>query len=282
MYRCRQVELLLPGRISDRFESVGKELSGELLDADLTQNQAYFCQQLINQMPHLCTLQANSCEWEKCPHHRQGYFDMDQTYQKSPTASPIQKCTMKEQYKCCNYQGTLKEAAKYCQDLDCDISDCNDHSGGWNTDGYHAGGWPDFGGYDNYGGGYNGPPPYDAGYIGDKPQGNKGPNPNTSDYNNNDSDWRQGNTGPRPDADRDNDSNNGDRPQGNKGPRDGRDGGGGDDGGFLDQGLDSNCTREFTAGGACREVCKETVEYKLMGIVMSTHEETTTRECSQI
>jgi len=248
--------------------------------------------------------QAYSCEWQKCPHHRQGYYDpMKPTVNKDeydgppppeptygPTPSPVLQCSNKEQMKCCNYQGTLKEAAKYCQSLECDIADCNKPSGG----------------YPNYnGGGYSNSNKNDGGYFnidvrndnyvtygdGDRPQGNKGPNPNNGSNSGVDygsygggDDRPQGNKGPNPntsDSAPDYVSNEGgDRPQGNKGPKDtGVDTNDKGDN-FLNQGVDENCTREYTAGGACREVCTAKVEYKLMGIVMSTHDETTTRPCS--
>ncbi len=175
----------------------------------------------------------------------------------APTAS---QCSTKEQNKCCNYQGTLKEAAKYCQSLECDIADCNKPSGGYSN---YIGGYPNYNNYQNDGPNYNIDVRND-GFVtygdGDRPQGNKGPREDAVDYVSN---------------------QDGDRPQGNKGPREDTADNNKDEGdNFLKQGVNENCTREYTAGGACREVCTAKVEYKLMGIVMSTHDETTTRPCS--
>ncbi len=249
----------------------------------------------------------------------------------APTPSPILQCTAKEQTKCCNYQGTLKEAAKYCKSLECDIADCNKQNNG---------GYSNNNNNNKNDGGYFNIDVRNDGYVtygdGGRPQGNKGPKEDgsgsTADYGSNGGggDRPIGNKGPREDgsgstADSGNYGGGGDRPQGNKGPREdgsgstadsGSNGGGGDnrpmgnkgprDGSdstaddnnesgdrpqgnkgskdkgdnFLNQGVNENCTREYTAGGACREVCTAKVEYKLMGIVMSTHDETTTRPCS--
>ena len=221
----------------------------------------------------------------------------------APTPSPILQCTAKEQTKCCNYQGTLKEAAKYCKSLECDIADCNkQNNGGYsnnNNNSKNDGGYFNIDvrndGYVTYGDGgrpqgNKGPREDGSGSTadsggygggGDSPQGNKGPredgSDSTADYGSNGGgdDRPMGNKGPRDGSDSTADDSNesGDRPQGNKGSKDKGDN-------FLNQGVDENCTREYTAGGACREVCTAKVEYKLMGIVMSTHDETTTRPCS--
>ena len=213
---------------------------------------------------------------------------MEPTLNKSPTSSPVLSCTAKEQTKCCNFQGTLKQAAKYCQELECDISDCNDHGDSYFSIGgdvsFYVNQKESYGGYvdggDDRPQGNKGPKPgtidtrIDEGNF-DRPEGNKGPKPGTIDtmIDGGNFDRPQGNKGPRNESyDDDDEDDVDDRPQGNKGPR--------QDGDFLDSGVDENCTREFTAGGACREVCTTQVEYKLMGIVVSTHEETTTRVCS--
>ncbi len=230
--------------------------------------------------------QDYNCEWQKCPHHRQGYYDPVKPQDKydgppppeptyMPTPSPVLQCTTKEQNKCCNYQGTLKEAAKYCQSLECDIADCNKPSGGYPN-------------YNNNNNNNNNDGPYynidvRNDYVtygdGDRPQGNKGPNPNNGGNSVVNGDRPQGNKGPR-DGVIDSVPDYGDRPQGNKGPKDDTADNKDKGNNFLNQGVNENCTREYTAGGACREVCTAKVEYKLMGIVMSTHDETTTRPCS--
>eukprot|EP00577_Skeletonema_sp_RCC1716_P004754 CAMPEP_0113423166 /NCGR_PEP_ID=MMETSP0013_2-20120614/28867_1 /TAXON_ID=2843 ORGANISM="Skeletonema costatum, Strain 1716" /NCGR_SAMPLE_ID=MMETSP0013_2 /ASSEMBLY_ACC=CAM_ASM_000158 /LENGTH=1165 /DNA_ID=CAMNT_0000310995 /DNA_START=136 /DNA_END=3633 /DNA_ORIENTATION=+ /assembly_acc=CAM_ASM_000158 len=243
--------------------------------------------------------QAHSCEWQKCPHHRQGYYDpKDPTvdvekqnrYQDTdyPTPSPIDQCTEKEQSKCCNYQGTLKQAAKYCQSLECDIADCNkpvdhDYDGGYNID-VNRDGYVSYGDGGNKPAGNTGPRP-DDGYgdndysdygDGDRPQGNTGPRPAPTPNGGNGG----GNTGPSPATYRNGGYDDEVAPvvrSGNTGPRNPTNNNGDN---FLNQGVDENCEREFTAGGACRLTCTTKVEYKLMGVVMSTHDETTTKPCS--
>jgi len=244
--------------------------------------------------------QAHSCEWQKCPHHRQGYYDpKDPTldvekqnrYQDTdyPTPSPIDQCTEKEQSKCCNYQGTLKQAAKYCQSLECDIADCNkpvdhDYDGGYNID-VNRDGYVSYGDGGNKPAGNTGPrPDADNDYgdygDGDRPQGNTGPRPAPTPNGGNGG----GNTGPSPATYRnggfDDDDDDEVAPvvrSGNTGPRNPTNNNGDN---FLNQGVDEDCEREFTAGGACRLTCTTKVEYKLMGVVMSTHDETTTKPCS--
>ncbi len=204
--------------------------------------------------------QRNNCDWQKCPHHKQGYFDQD-TY-----VEPSTQCSDKEQMKCCTFQGTLKEAAKFCKASDCDIADCNNHDG----NGYFI---------DNYNNNYN-DPGYnielrnDQVHYGDGPNVNTGPKPGANvDYGGygDGNNKPNGNKGPRLYGD-DNSGNN-DRPQGNKGSRNGA------TEGFLDQDDDEDCVRETTAGGACRLTCTKKVEYTLMGVVLSTHDEVTTRSC---
>ena len=226
--------------------------------------------------------QRNDCEWQKCPHHKQGYLDpTDPTLKKE---EPALQCSNKEQVKCCTYQGSLKEAAKYCQELTCDIADCNNHDGSgyfmdnYNNNNYNSNNYND-GGYNYNDGGYNidlrdGVVTYGDG------QPNKGPRPDADngyvDYGGYGSSMPQwGNKGPRLNDGSSGNNNNNDKPQGNKGSKNGD---GGSD--FLDQGVDEDCKEEWTSGQACRLVCTRKVEYKLMGVVMSTHDETTTKPCN--
>ena len=210
-----------------------------------------------------CFAQKNQCEWQKCPHHKQGYLDpMEPTRKdKEPTASPtVFQCSNQEQLKCCNYEGTLKQAAKYCKTLDCDIADCNNHDGGgYFNDNYNN---------NNHDGGY----PIDlrndqVSYGDGDGQPNKGPRPDADGSN-----VDYGGYGDGGDSNRQQGVNTGSRP-GNKGSRNG-------DSDFLNQGVDEDCKEEWTSGQACRQVCTTKVEYKLMGIVMSTHDEVTTKPCN--
>jgi hypothetical protein len=196
--------------------------------------------------------------------------DDDDEDDDEPYVEVVKECTHKEQVKCCGQEATLKEAQKNCEADGCDIQVCNtpnptprtyedeykvDHyddikkSYDDDDDDYKKN---DYGGYGGYGG---------DGGDDNRPQGNTGPklygNSTNLDFGGDDDDRTQGNKGSR---------NNG--------------GGSSSSGGFMDQGVKEDCKEEFTSGGACREVCTAKVEYKIMGIVMSTHDETTTRPCS--
>jgi hypothetical protein len=172
---------------------------------------------------------------------------MKPTVKKDTYDEPSTQCSDKEQLKCCTYQGTLKQAAKSCEDSGCSIAKCNNHDGnGYFVDNYYNN-------RNNNDGGYNIEFRNDVVHYDDKPNVNKGPRL-----------YGDGNSG---------NSGNSDRPQGNKGSRNGS------TEGFMDQDDDEDCVRETTAGGACRLTCTKKVEYTLMGVVLSTHDEVTTRSC---
>ena len=174
---------------------------------------------------------------------------MQPTVKKDTYDEPSTECSDKEQLKCCTYQGTLKQAAKSCEDSGCSIAKCNNHDGnGYFIDNY----------YNNHNN--NNGPGYNIELRNDVVHYDNGPNVNT---------------GPKPGADVDYGGyGNGDnKPQGNKGSRNGN------TEGFMDQDDDEDCVRETTVGGACRLTCTKKVEYTLMGVVLSAHEEVTTRSC---
>jgi len=200
--------------------------------------------------------EEHSCEWQKCPHHRQGFYDPleptvnkdnygnDEEPDETAKVETVEElCTDKEQYKCCNQKTTLKEATKNCESSGCDIAVCNNISkptpqptpqpSGYSDGNYKTG--------TNYGG-------YGGGGDDYKPQGNKGPKLYSG--TNATADYGSGGSSKSSSS------------------------------GFMDQGVKEDCKKEFTSGGACREVCTAKVEYKIMGIVMSTHDETTTKPCS--
>jgi hypothetical protein len=201
---------------------------------------------------------------------------MQPTVKKDTYDEPSTECSDKEQLKCCTYQGTLKQAAKSCEDSGCSIAKCNNHDGnGYFIDNY----------YNNHNNnndpGYNIELRNDVVHYDNGPNVNTGPKPGADvdygGYGNGDN-KPQGNKGPRlyGDGNSGNNNDNNDRPQGNKGSRNGA-----DKGDFLDQGNDEeDCVRETTSGGACRETCTKKVEYTLMGLVLSSHEETYTRACN--
>jgi hypothetical protein len=227
--------------------------------------------------------------------------DDDDEDDDEPYVEVVKECTHKEQVKCCGQEATLKEAQKNCEADGCDIQVCNTPNPTPRTyeDEYKVDHYDDIkksyddddddykkNDYGGYGGGD------DGGGDDGRPQGNKGPKLYGDDGDNGgyggyggdggDDNRPQGNTGPKLYGDSTNldfGGDDDDRTQGNKGSRN-NGGGSSSSGGFMDQGVKEDCKEEFTSGGACREVCTAKVEYKIMGIVMSTHDETTTRPCS--
>ncbi len=244
------------------------------------------------------------CSWDQCPHHRKGYYDTnlyDPSYKKKsygesvyePTSAPTleYKDTCKNQAKCCNQKGlSLKQAAKSCMYMGCDIAQCNSHyddkydyDGYDSYDSYDDNGYPSKTGYGN-----KGPKVADDyGMLTDDmapaPGGNTGPRPNPT---NGEGDMNirtgAGNTGPRPEA-------GGNGGGGNTGPRTDsgsvEDAAGGSEsftrsgsGTLVDPLVEKKCTQS-TRFGRCTETCRVTSSYKIGGVTMGSHERTETGSC---
>lgn len=240
------------------------------------------------------------CSWDQCPHHRKGYYDTnlyDPSYKKKSydesTSAPTLKYedTCKNQAKCCNQKGlTLKQAAKSCMHMGCDIAQCNTHYDDK----------IDYDGYDSYD---------DNGYPSKTGYGNKGPKladdsgmltdgivQATNDGGDMNIRTGAGNTGPRPNAGGEGGGNTGPRPDaggngggGNTGPR--TDSGsvenaaGGSEsftssgsGTLTDPYVEKKCTQS-TRFGRCTETCIVTSSYKIGGVTMGSHERTETGSC---
>ena len=252
------------------------------------------------------SLQQLNCSWHQCPHHRKGYYDTnlyDPSYKKKsygesvyePTSAPTleYKDTCKNQAKCCNQKGlSLKQAAKACMYLGCDIADCNTHyDDKYDYDGYDSYEDNDYG-YSKTGYGNKGPKPDMDDDMPPAPApgpnggngggdmnirtgaGNVGPRPTPG--------GNGGNTGPRPDA-------GGNGGGGNTGPRTDSGGDEVDTGGvesFTSSGsgtlndpfIEKKCT-QATRFGRCTETCTVTSSYKIGGVTMGSHQRTETGSC---